>query len=405
LAVVGAASIRRAPANSGPTRADVVVLPLAPGLDSTVAPERAGRFASLDAFRGIAIAGMILVNNPGTWADVYAPLRHAVGNGCTAADLIFPFFLFIVGTAITFAVGQRARDGTTRRRLLLRVLRRAVLIFGLGIFLNGFPLFDWSEVRIPGVLQRVAVCYAITSLLVVRMSVRGQVVTAALLLVGYASAMRLVRIPTEVAAGGGADANLAAYIDHWLMGDRLVHSGADPEGVLSTLPAIATTLFGALAGYRLQRQRPWRCVAELAVVGAGGMLLGLLWARWLPMNKTLWTPSFTLFTGGVALEVLALCYGLIDCLGVRRWATPFVVYGTNPIVAYVLSSLMTKTLLLWQVVQSNGARITLQQDIFQQVFLRWARPINASLLYAMSYVLLWLAITSVLYRNRVMIKI
>jgi len=360
---------------------------------------RGSRLASLDAFRGLAIAGMILVNNPGTWTDVYWPLQHAAGNGCTFADLIFPFFLFIVGAAVTFSVGQQARRDMARRRLLVRVFRRALLIFALGIFLNGFPLFDWSTLRIPGVLQRIAVCYTVTALIVVTLPLRGQAFTAALLLVGYAAAMRLVPLIT------GVD-DFAAAIDRWLLGAHLLRPESDPEGILSTLPAIATTLMGALAGHCLQAPSTrLRRVATLLGAGTGAIGAGLAAALWLPLNKSAWTPPFALLTAGVALLVLATCYWLIDCLGYRRWATPLAVYGTNPIVAYVLSSLMAKTLLLWQVAQADGTRMSLQEYVFAHLFLPLARPINASLLYAVSYVLVWFVISAVLYRNRVLIKI
>jgi len=200
--------------------------------------------------------------------------------------------------------------------------------------------------------------------------------------------------------------DFAAVIDRRLLGAHLLHRDWDPEGIASTFPAVATTLMGALAGHCLQaRIPPLRRVVVLLGCGAGAVAAGLIAALWLPLNKSDWTPPFTLLTAGVASIVLASCYWLIDCLGHRRWATPLAVYGTNPIVAYVLSSLTAKVLLLWQVTQVDGTRITLQEYVFTHWFLPLARPVNASLLYAVSYVILWFAISSVLYRNRVLIKI
>lgn len=365
-----------------------------------------GRLASLDAFRGLAVAGMILVNNPGAWTDVYGPLRHAAWNGCTAADLIFPFFLFTVGAAVTVSVGRRVTHGAARRRLVVQIVRRAALIFGLGLFLNGFPLFDWSSLRIPGVLQRVAVCYGLVCLVVLTLPIRGQVVTAGALLLGYAVALLCVSVPGQARGFGGPETNLAAYVDRRLLEGHLLHADWDPEGVLSTLGATATALLGALAGHWLKSQHtPSRTVGGLLAGGTGAVLLGLALNHWLPINKSLWTTSFALFTGGVALNAFAICYWLIDDRGHRSWATPFLVYGTNAIVAYMLSSLMAKTMLLWPVTQADGSRVSLQQYLFEHFFLPLARPIDASLLYALAYVLLWLGIAGLLYRQRVLIKI
>ncbi len=364
------------------------------------------RLASLDAFRGLAVAGMILVNNPGAWTDVYAPLEHATWNGCTAADLIFPFFLFTVGAAVTVSVGQRARHGAGRRRLAWQILRRVALIFALGLFLNGFPLFDWSNLRIPGVLQRVAVCYGLACLAVLVLPIRGQAVAFALLLLGYAAALRSGPFPGGPSDLAGPEANLVASVDRLLLGGHLLHQGWDPEGLLSTLGATATTLLGAFAGHWLRsKHRPAGLAGGLLAGGTVALLLGLAVERWLPINKSLWTPSFALFTGGVALDAFAVCYWLIDCRGYRTWAMPFLVYGTNAIMAYMLSSLMAKTMLLWQVMEADGSKISLQQYLFEHFFLRLAQPINASLLYALTYVLVWLGIAGLLYRQRVLIKI
>lgn len=364
------------------------------------------RLASLDAFRGMTIAAMILVNNPGAWSDVYAPLRHAAWNGWTPADLIFPFFLFIMGVALTLSVGQRRVDGVARRRLYGEVVRRTLLIFALGIFLNGFPLFDWSALRLPGVLQRIAVCYGVAALSVLTMGIRGQALAAALLVIGYWVVTAFVPVPGQRAGGFDPDANLAAYIDDALMHGHLMHDTWDPEGLLSTLPAIATTLLGVLTGHWLRSARaPAARVAGIGLVGFGATACGLLMDRWCPINKSLWTASYVVFTAGMALLVLAVCCWTIDVRGYRRWATPFIAYGRNPIVAYVLSSLVAKEMLLWQVTRRDGSTVDLARDIFETFFLPLAAPVNASLLYAFAYVLLWLGVASYLYRQGVLIKI
>lgn len=366
----------------------------------------AGRLLSLDAFRGIAIAGMILVNNPGSWRHVYWPLRHAVWNGWTPADLIFPFFLFTVGVAITLSMVPSLERGENRRPLLAKMLRRALTIFGLGIVLNGFPLFDLSVLRIPGVLQRIALCYCIASITVVTVGIRGQGLLAAILLIAYWALMTLVPVPGQVGAGLGPDTNLAAYVDNALLHGHLLHPRWDPEGLLSTLPAIGTTLCGVLTGHWLRSARSQSVHAlGLFIAGNVGLGCGSVMGLWFPVNKSLWTSSYAVFTAGVALNLFAMCYWLIDVKGYRRWAAAFVVYGTNPIVAYVLSSLLAKVLLLWTVQAPGGSRIPFQQYVFDAFFLPLARPMNASFLYALTYVLLWLGITAFLYRRRVIIKI
>jgi predicted acyltransferase len=367
---------------------------------------RAERLLSLDAFRGLTIAMMILVNNPGTWSHVYAPLQHAAWNGWTPTDLVFPFFLFIIGVAISFSLVPRRERGDGWLQLLAKIARRTLLIFALGIILNGFPFFDWSVLRIFGVLQRIAVCYFCAAILALVLSVRGQSLTTVVLLLGYWAAMKLVPVPGHMVGRLGPGTNLAAYIDDLLLHDHLLHHHWDPEGILSTLPAIATTLCGVLTGHWLRSSRsPQARVAGLLVAGNAGLLLGVVMDLWFPINKNLWTSSYVVFTAGMALNVLGVCYWLIDIQGYQRWAKPLVIYGTNPIVAYVLSSLMAKVMLLWRITLAGGTRMHLRRYVFDTFFLPLASPINASLLYAVAYVLFWWGITAVLYRKRIFVKI
>lgn len=370
------------------------------------AARAAERLVSLDAFRGITIAGMILVNNPGAWQHGYASLRHTEWNGWSATDLIFPFFLFIVGVAITLSLGEALRRGAPGRVLFAKVVRRSLIIFGLGLFLNGFPFFDWETLRIPGVLQRIALCYFAASVIVLSTRERGQAMTAAVLLIGYWVLMALVPVPGHGAARLDRGANLASYIDQMLLRGHMLRPRWDPEGLLSTLPAIATTLAGVLTGHWLRSPRsPLERVTGLFVVGNFAVLTGLLMGIWFPINKNLWTSSFVVFTAGMALVLLGMCYWLIDVRGYRRWAKPFVIYGTNPLLAYLLSTLMDKAMLSIVVTADDGSRVVLKRYLFENYFLSLASRAHAALLYAVLYVLLWLGLMAILYRRRIFVKI
>ena len=376
------------------------------GKDGT---EANGRLVSLDAFRGITIAGMILVNNPGTWSAIYPPLAHAEWHGWTPTDLIFPFFLFIVGVAITLALGRRAESEGERGKLSWKITKRSLIIFGLGMFLAGFPYFNLATIRIPGVLQRIAVCYFCAALIFLKTNWRQQALIASALLLLYWLLMMLVPVP-----GYGAglidskEANLAAYLDRLILGAHIWRAGRvyDPEGILSTLPAIATTLCGALAGRWLEARRaPYETAAGLFVAGCVAIMAGWLWGLVFPINKPLWTSSYVVFTAGMALQLLALCYWLIDIKGYRRWAMPFVIFGVNALAVFVLSGLLARLLGLWQLARPDGSNVSLQRFIFERFFASWAAPVNASLYYAICFTLLWLGLMALLYRRRIYIKV
>lgn len=364
------------------------------------------RLLSLDVFRGITIAGMLIVNSPGTAKFGYHWLQHAEWDGCQPPDVIFPFFLFIVGVAIAYALGKQTSAGAPRRAVVSKIVRRSLIIFAIGMLLNALPYFDWDVTRIPGVLQRIALCYLVAALVVVYTRTRGQALAAALLLVVYWVLMKWVPVPGYGAGDLQPDTNLAAYIDRALMGGHLWHHHWDPEGLLSTIPAVSTTLIGVLAGHWLRSpRRPNQRVAGLAVGGISGIASGLVLNVWFPINKSLWTSSYVLFTAGVALITLGLCYWLVDMKGYRRWARPFVVFGTNAIAAYALSTLMTKVLALWTVTRADGMQVMLKTYIFEVCFLPLAPRREASMLYALAFVLLWLGLMSILYRKRIFIKI
>lgn len=345
---------------------------------------------------------MILVNNPGG-GEVYAPLRHAEWNGWTPADLIFPFFLFVIGVAITFSQASGRGSGERGWRLWAALLRRSALLIALGLFLNGFPLFDLSELRLPGVLQRIGLCYLAASAAAATLTSAALLGLWGTLVAGYWMLVDFVPGSTTALA---PDANLGAWIDAALMHGHLLHETWDPEGLLGTLPAIATTLSGVLAGRWLRAApTPARRLAGLAGAGSAALLLGLALDPWCPINKNLWSSSFVLFSGGAALCALALCHWLVDVKGWRGAAMPFIAYGANPIVAYVLSSLIAKEMLLWHVASAAGASIDLQEYVFARLFAPWTSAAGASLLYALAYVLVWLGVAAFLYRRGAFIKI
>jgi predicted acyltransferase len=370
------------------------------------------RLLSLDVFRGATVAGMILVNDAGDEEVSYWPLRHADWNGWTPTDLVFPFFLFIVGVSMAYSLRSRLERGEPRFQLLKHVLWRGAVIFGLGLFLNGFPnRYDLASWRVYGVLQRIAVCYVVTAIVALWASRRGQILTALSCMIGYWVLMRFVPVP-----GFGVptidvplldpDKNLAAWLDRLLLSGHLYEVTRDPEGVLSTIPAVATSLLGLLAGDWLRSERSGRAKAlGLAVAGVILLAGGQLFNAWFPINKKLWTSSYVLFTAGLALSCLAFCYWLVDVHQRRRWATPLLVFGTNAIAAYMLSEIVAHLIVRMQVVQPDGTTLAWQEVLYQRFFAGLGSPANASLLYALVYVGLCWAAMWLLYRKRIFLKI
>src|SRR6266446_3759658 len=279
---------------------------------------------------------MVLVNNPGTWQAIYPPLRHADWHGWTPTDVIFPFFVFIVGVAIPLALGPRLESGE-RSGLVVKVLRRSIVIFGLGIILNGFPWYHWATLRIPGVLQRIAVCYLLAAIVYLFTSTRVQAIIAAALLLGYWLVMSVVPVPGYGAGDLSPAGNLAAYLDRAILGPHIWQAAKvyDPEGILSTVPAVATALLGVLTGTWLRSGRGSGVIAgRLAGAGIVGVVIGEIWGWWFPINKSLWTSSYVMLTTGLAMLTLAACYWLVEVRGWRRWAIPFAVLGVNALVLF-----------------------------------------------------------------------
>jgi predicted acyltransferase len=347
---------------------------------------------------------MILVNNPGTWQSIYWPLRHAEWHGWTPTDLVFPFFLFIVGIAIPLAFASRVERGGSKRDLYMKVIKRTLIIFGIGLFLNAFPHFDIAGLRIPGVLQRIAVCYFFASIIFLNTRIATQLAITIGLLIVYCILVSYVPAPGYLAGDLTKEGSLPSFIDRVVFGPNHVWRQAkvyDPEGLLSTIPALATTLMGVLTGHWLRGEKTrFEKVAGMFVAGAVCIALGWAWNSFLPINKALWTSSYVLFSGGLALQFLGLCYWLIDIKGYRRWAKPFEVFGMNAIALYVGAGIMAD---LFGTIRVGDTR--LGAWIYEKAFASWLPPVNASLAFAIAFVLVWLGLMWILYRRRIFLKV
>lgn len=370
--------------------------------------EKPERLLSLDIFRGLTIAGMILVNNPGSWGHIYPPLRHAQWHGCTPTDWIFPFFLFIVGVAITLSLTKRKERGDDQRQLSLQIVRRTLIIFVLGLVLAGFPFFDLATIRIPGVLQRIAVVYFFAGILFLKTSLKVQASLATLFLFVYWGLMTLVPVPGVGHPNLEPTTNLAAWLDNFLLPGHLWRYTKvwDPEGILSTLPAVSTCLYGVLLGHWLaSKTTQGNKVLGMLASGVVGILLGLLWSQVFPLNKSLWTSSYVLYTAGLALIFFGMCYWLADMKGYKLWAMPFVVYGSNAITVFFLSGLVARLLGIIKVSNSLGESVSLHNYWYNALYTSWLTPVNASLAWALTNVLVWLGLMWILYAKKIFIKI
>lgn len=378
-------------------------------VDAASPAEGGGRLLALDAFRGATIAGMMVVNTPGDWDHVYPPLLHAEWHGWTYTDTIFPFFLFIVGVSMAFSFGKRKADGGSRG-LWLHTVRRAAIIFGIGLALNvlSFFLFHRQHVRIPGVLQRIGVCYLFAAAIYLLAGARGLLPAAAALLGLYWALMTFVPVPGYGAGRLDLEGNLARYVDVAVLGEHTWKHNPnwDPEGPLSTIPAIATTLLGIAAGELLLSKRPWPArLAGLMAGGAAAFSLGLLWSIGFPINKNLWTSSYALAMSGLAAVVLAVCLWAIDLRGWKAWAKPFVWLGTNAIALFVLATLATILAIAIKLPADGGKRRSLYGAIYATVFRHFEDARIGSLLFALAFLGVWIAVGAVLYRRRIFIKV
>lgn len=367
------------------------------------------RLLSLDVFRGMTIAAMILVNNPGSWSYVYAPLDHAEWHGATPTDWIFPFFLFIVGVSIALAIGQRKESGTGRKALVRKILWRSLVIFAIGLFLAAYPAFDLSNLRIPGVLQRIALVYGVTALLFLWLDARQMFWLGVGCLLAYWGLMTLVPVPNGHPPNLEPGTNLGAWIDASLLGGHLWAQSKiwDPEGLLSTVPAFATSISGILTGLWLRSGRDHHeKVAGLLIAGTVLLAGGLLWNTVFPINKQLWTSSYVLYTSGLALLMFGVLYWWIDIKGHRGGTLPFVVYGTNALIVFAVSGLLARTLNAIHVTDASGKAVNIKAWLWGTVFEpAFASPYNASLAHAIAYVLLLLGFAWLLYSRKIFIKV
>lgn len=367
------------------------------------------RLVSLDVFRGMTIAGMVLVNNPGTWDAIYPPLEHAPWHGITPTDFIFPFFLFIVGVAIPLALSKRIEEGLTRD-VYLKIFRRSLLIFLLGSFLHLFPYFDFGNWRIPGVLQRIAVCYLITSLIFLHTNWKQLTIISVILLLFYWLLITIVPVPgCDLTTIDDKACNIAAYLDRTIFGLNHIWKQAkvyDPEGLLSTIPAVVTAISGVLTGIWLKTKRSdLEKVSGLFFFGLLLIVVGWCWNPFFPFNKALWTSSYVLYTSGLALCFLGFCYYLIDIKGYKTWTKPFVIFGVNALALFIGSGLMERIMGIIKVTGANGKETNLQDWIYTTVFVPLADDKTSSLMFAVSFILVWLFLMWLLYRKRIYIKV
>jgi predicted acyltransferase len=375
------------------------------------------RLVSLDFFRGATVAAMILVNNPGSWSHIYGPLKHAAWHGWTPTDLIFPFFLFIVGVSIVLAFTKARSKGAEDSDLLSKTLIRAAKIFGLGLALSAFPYLTFIpdfglhqnliDIRIPGVLQRIAICYAIGAILFLYTKPKTQMITLGSLLIGYWALMELIPVPGFGAGAiNTADGNLAAYIDQQVFGNHMWKENWDPEGLLSTFPAIGTTLIGIWTGRMLMSKQESEASRTLQFFVWGFILIiiGYAWSWLFPINKNIWTSSYTLFTGGQAMCIFGLSYWYIDVKEKQKFTEWGVAFGLNAITVFFLSGIIARVFNMIAFTY-GGESYTLKGWIYDVVLSSVASPINASIMYAVIWIFLFYLLAMWMKKKNIIIKV
>jgi predicted acyltransferase len=381
---------------------------------SETAKPGSGRLMCLDIFRGLAVAGMILVDNPGSDDKAYWAIKHAEWNGWTPADFIFPCFLFLVGVSMAFSFPARLAGGQTRVQILLHAFKRSLILIAIGLLVNASPVvgLDLHTWRLEGVTQRIALCYFAAALLVLWSDRRGLIIALVACLVGYWALLRFVPVPGLGVPGRDIpfmdpERNLVAWLDRLLFRGRLYNGTRDPEGIISTIPAIATTLVGVIAGNWLRAQNPPRRKAKwLLVFGIGGLVLGEIWNRWFPINKNLWTSSFAVFTAGFALVVLALLYWAVEIRQWRaRWTMPILVFGMNAIAGFVADSLVYGPGYTFQMRGPDRTPVVWHEGLHAQLLLLTPNPQIASLLYSLGAVIFCWGLLWLLWRKQVFLKI
>jgi len=387
----------------------------------------AARITSIDALRGLTIAFMILVNDPGDWAHVYRQLDHATWNGWTLTDLVFPTFLFLIGCSIVFSIDSRVKRGVPKARLALQILRRSLTIELINLAITVYPHFHFARMRLFGVLPRIALCYLIAGLIYLYVGkVRWLVAIGLTLLLGYWILMRWVPVP-----GLGwpvhdfplldPDRNLTAWIDrgfnawtqHYLHTGRLYEKTRDPEGLLSTLPSVATVLIGILAARWMRRPETESGRRNgLLAAGAISLALGEFWNLWFPINKKLWTSSYVLMAAGLALLALGIGYWWLDVKrvqdrsrAVRAMIWPMLVYGSNAIVAFAFSEFVVKTLGWWKIPTGDDDSISAWGWTYAHLFARHGSNENTSIAFALAFVLFCFLPNWFLWRKKIFLRV
>jgi len=372
------------------------------GTSSSASPLRV---SSIDVLRGITIAGMILVNTAGDFEHVYAPLDHAAWDGLHLADVVFPFFVFVMGVSLALALGRALELGTTRVQLVPKIARRTLILFALGLLCNSFPSLDLGTIRIPGVLQRIALAYACAAavLLLVRTGL-GRAGVAALLVLGYEALLFLVPVPGFGRGLRTPEGNLVGYVDQLVLRGHLLTPTFDPEGLLSTLPTVSTALIGVLCGTWLRGSREaGRVIAGLLIAGLVCVIVGVAVDPIVPVNKSLWSGSFVLVTAGLGMVCLALLHAVVDVLGWRGWALPFEMLGSNAIVLYVGSTLVNTLMIAF--VAGPGGELVLKEWINRWIVDFAGEPTLGSLLYALAFLAVWTGVAALMWLRRIFIKI
>ncbi len=359
------------------------------------------RLVSLDAFRGFTIIGMIIANTPGSWNYVFPPLKHAEWNGLTPTDLVFPFFLFIVGVSIVLAYSKRLKSNSPKADLVKKIIKRSILIFAFGIALNLIGS-QFSHFRIPGVLQRIAIVFLICSLLFLFTTQKTQIWTGIVLLIGYYLLMILVWVPDVGAGVLVPGKNLAAWIDSLTIPFYMYQETWDPEGLLSTLPAIGTGITGMMAGHIMVSElKIENKVIRLFVFGFFITMIGEMWGWIFPINKNIWTSSYVLYTSGLASITWAVLIWIMDMQGKKRWAHFGVVFGTNAITAYVLSYIFQIPFTWFSIIDEKNFQ-TIYMD---RLIGAGMMPELASVIWAIIFTTMCFIPVLILYRKRIFLKI
>jgi len=374
------------------------------------------RLISLDVFRGLTIAMMIIANMAGVVPDVYPFLSHAPWNGCTPTDLVFPFFLFIVGVAMSFSLSKYSLESKLNSFVYFNLCRRAVILFTLGLLLNGFwnqgvGSFDLQSLRLMGVLQRIGLAYLFASLIVLKLPEKTQWALAGILLISYWLTMMYIPVPDYGAGMLTQEGNFGAFIDRLIIAKPHLYAGdgfnfrGDPEGLFSTIPAVVNVLFGYFAGQWMRKSTiNSHTSMDLVLWGLCSLVVGMIWDGLFPINKKLWTSSYVLFSTGWGLVFLAACYDLIEVRKIKRWSKGFEIIGLNAIALFVASVLLIKVTVKLKIGEGDNA-ISVYNWIYRNLFASWVGNTNGSFLFALATLSLWYGLAFFMYRQRWFIKL